>query len=72
MMRHEENLDSQQTSLRQLNLKKNIFQEKNGDSISAYMGVSKNSGTPKSSILIGLDPLFSPSILGGLPPLFLG
>ena len=28
-----------------------------------YMGVSKNNGTPKSSILIGF-PLFSPSILG--------
>ena len=30
------------------------------------MGVSKNSGTPKSSILIGF-PLFLPSILGFFP-----
>ena len=33
------------------------------------MGVSKNRGTPKSSILIGFSPgfpLFSPSILGSL------
>ena len=36
-----------------------------------YMGVSKNNGAPKSSILIGLEPLFSPSILGVNPPLFL-
>ena len=25
---------------------------------------------PKSSILIGLEPLFSPSILRGVPPIF--
>ena len=36
------------------------------------MGVSKNrGGPPKSSILIGLDPLFPPSILVVFPPLFL-
>ena len=36
------------------------------------MGVSKNrGGPPKSSILIGLDPLFSPFILVVFPPLFL-
>ncbi len=37
------------------------------------MDVSKNrGGPPKSSIFIGLEPLFSPSILGGLGvPLFL-
>ena len=37
------------------------------------MGVSKNKGTSKSSILIGFSgfPLFSPSILGGKIPLFL-
>ena len=32
-----------------------------------YMGVSKNKGTPKSLILIGFFPLFSPSILGVFP-----
>ena len=32
-----------------------------------YMGVSKNNGTPKSSILIGKFPSFSPSILGVFP-----
>ena len=36
------------------------------------MGVSKNNGTPKSShSKIGFKPLFSPSILGVLFPLFL-
>ena len=37
------------------------------------MGVSKNRGTPKSSILIGFGTIinYKPSILGGLPPLFL-
>ena len=34
--------------------------------LTLYMGVSKNSGTLKSSILIGF-PLFSPSILGVFP-----
>ena len=34
------------------------------------MGVSKNNGTPKSSILIGGFPLFSPSILGEKSPYF--
>ena len=32
-----------------------------------YMGVSQNNGASKSSILIGLEPLFSPSILGYIP-----
>ena len=31
------------------------------------MGVSKNNGTPKSSILIGFSMKFSPSILGVFP-----
>ena len=31
------------------------------------MGVSENSGTPKSSNLIGFFALFSPSILGYIP-----
>ncbi len=34
--------------------------------LDVYMGVSKNNGTPKSSILVGF-PLFSPSILGVSP-----
>ena len=37
---------------------------KYGMIINHYMGVSENSGTPKSSILIGFSITFSPSILG--------
>ena len=36
----------------------------------SYMSVSKNSGTPKSSILIGFSIIFTIHF-GGLPPLFL-
>ena len=35
-----------------------------------YMGVSENSGTPKSSILKNGFPLFSPSHFWGFPPIF--